>query len=193
MPPTAVARPRLMIVTTPTVDSPEDDLPTDSPALQPMQRTGLFRLTPQFISGAKSYLSMSSSSFSVHRPLSLLSRSLPSSPDAMGNRHSTMTTSASVPLSDESDISEPHTDAGRPILTRPTTFGARGSRFRAVGYVNPIQSRWSSSTISQGTGSQGASHPLPLPLPLPLPPEWPRPPPLVLSSATGRPRIKSAV
>lgn len=188
MPPAAMVRPRLMIVTTPTLDFPGNDFRPDSPALQPMQRTG-FRLTPQFISGAKSYLSMSSSSFSVQRPVSQLSRSLPSSPDATGNRQSTMTTSAAVPLSDGSFRSETHTDAGRPILTRNITFGERGSRFRALGYVNPIQSRWSSSTTSQGTGSQGASHPLPLP----FPPEWPRPPPLVLSPATGRPRITSAV
>ncbi|KAJ7590990.1 hypothetical protein C8J56DRAFT_934412 [Mycena floridula] len=159
--PLIMARPQLLILTSPIAEY-TGDIAADTPA-----KSGLFRLTPHFAETSKSHLSMSSSG-SSH---SVSEGSVPPS-----DSHSTVS-AASIPFSEESEAaSEP-----RPApLTRTATFGRRGVRFRAAGYANPIQSRWSSTTNSE---------PVVLPAPLPLPDEWPRVPPLVLSPSTGRPRI----
>lgn len=167
MPPKALTRPRLMIVTTAIQGEldryPHLELVVDNQ----MEEGSATRLTPAYMPTAKSHLSFSSSDSGSSWGAS---RSLPSTPEAIqGEQHSiTGTPPLAKAVSAEASLPKRHSlqveaapAATRAMPTKPV-FSVRGARFRAMGYANPIPSRWSSSTssVSQSTTSLSSSQPL---------------------------------
>jgi hypothetical protein len=172
IPPKVLARPRLIVMTT---SGYQDSQPMNiaSAEMQGLQiesgHNGDMRLTPTMLSP------ISASPDEGYDEHSMSSADPVPTSTVQSQRHSSSTTTSVHFAERRSQISEEQFMRRDTIKSksssRRNTFGT--GRFRASGYSNPIQTRWSSGTshwTDRHSEREPALPPVPLPPPPPIPP-----------------------